>query len=139
MEDIRRANLRPGNGKLLMLVGLPGSGKTTFARSLSSLHPFLVLESDRLRKTLVPKPEYSADEHSRVFRASHRLIDEFLDSGYQVLLDATNLGQRNRRPVITISPEARYTAGDCRGDGTAGGDSATIARARSGKRPRHLV
>ena len=103
VEDIRRANLRPGNGKLLMLVGLPGSGKTTFARSLASLHPFLVLESDRLRKTLVPKPEYSADEHSRVFRASHRLIDEFLDSGYQVLLDATNLGQRNRRPVIAIS------------------------------------
>ena len=93
----------PDNPRLLMLAGLPGSGKSTFAREIVSREPFLVLESDRLRKTLVASPQYTANEHSRVFGACHRLIDEFLGQGYPVMLDATNLGQRNRRPVMAIA------------------------------------
>ena len=103
LEDVRAIGLKPHNPKLLMLAGLPGAGKSTFARALTACHPLLVLESDRMRKTLVDQPQYTADEHSRVFRACHRLIGEFIGQGYQVLLDATNLGQRNRRPVIAIS------------------------------------
>ena len=86
-----------------MLAGLPGSGKSTFAKEITVRHPFVVVESDRLRKTLFHRPQYTADEHARVFRACHRLIDEFLGRGYPVLLDATNLGQRNRKPVMAIA------------------------------------
>lgn len=103
LEDASSVGLLPDNPRLLMLAGLPGSGKSTFAREVVSRQPFLVLESDRLRKTLVPRPQYTADEHSRVFRACHWLIDEFLGQGYPVILDATNLGQRNRRPVFAIA------------------------------------
>lgn len=103
LVDASAAGLLPDNPRLLMLAGLPGSGKSTLAKEIVSLQPFLVLESDRLRKTLVPMPQYTADEHSRVFRACHRLIDEFLGQGYPVILDATNLGQRNRRPVMAIA------------------------------------
>ena len=103
MADARELGLTPGDPRLLMLAGLPGSGKSSFAREVTARHPFLVLESDRLRKTLVPRPQYTAEEHSRVFRACHRLINEFLDQGYPVLLDATNLAQRNRRPVLAIA------------------------------------
>ena len=103
LADVSAAGLAPDNPKLLMLAGLPGSGKSTFAREIVARRPFLVLESDRLRKTLVPKPEYTGEEHGRVFRACHRLIDEFLGQGFPVLLDATNLGQRNRRPVMDIA------------------------------------
>ena len=103
LADAKSAGLVPNNPRLLMLAGLPGSGKSTFAREIVSRQPFLVLESDRLRKILVARPQYTAEEHSRVFRASHRLIDEFLEKGYPVILDATNLGQRNRRPVVAIA------------------------------------
>lgn len=103
LADVKSAGLLPDNPRLLMLAGLPGSGKSAFAREIVSRQPFLVLESDRLRKTLVPRPQYTAEEHARVFRACHRLIDEFLGQGFPLILDATNLGQRNRKPVVAIA------------------------------------
>ena len=102
-DDFGQSGLTPSKPRLLMLAGLPGSGKSRFSRDVSSRHPFLVLESDRLRKALVAKPRYTRDEHSRVFSACHWLIDEFLEQGYPVLLDATNSAQRNRRPILAIA------------------------------------
>ena len=103
LSDARAAGLRPGSPRLLMLAGLPGAGKSTFAREVTSRCPFLPLESDRLRKALVGQPQYTPDEHRRVFRACHRLLDELLGQGYPLLFDATNLTERNRRPVYAIA------------------------------------
>ena len=102
-RDMRAANLRPGNPRLLMLAGLPGSGKSTFAARVKEQHPFVGVESDRVRKELVSKPQYTPGEHSRVFRACHRLVEEFLTAGYPVLFDATNVTEKNRRPIYRIA------------------------------------
>ena len=102
LSDARDSGLRPGSPRLLMLAGLPGAGKSAFAREVSSRRPFLTLESDRLRKSLVSEPQYTPDEHRRVFRACHRLLDELLGQGYPLIFDATNLTERNRRPVYSI-------------------------------------
>ena len=85
-----------------MLAGLPGAGKSFFAHEVASRFPCLTLESDRLRKVLVHQPQYTPDEHRRVFRACHRLLDELLGQGYPLIFDATNLTERNRRPVYSI-------------------------------------
>ena len=88
---------------LVALCGLPGAGKTYFARELTKLVPFWVLESDRIRKALVPKPKYTPGEHSRVFNVCHLLIEEFLSQGHRVLFDATNLTENFRLPLRQIS------------------------------------
>lgn len=103
LSDARHLELLPGSPRLLMLAGLPGVGKSAFARAVTSRCPFLKVESDRLRKALVPQPQYTPDEHRRVFRACHRLLDELLGQGYPMLFDATNLTERNRRPVYAIA------------------------------------
>ena len=103
LSDARDSQLTPGRPRLLMLAGLPGAGKSFFAREVTSLHPFLTLESDRLRKRLVPEPRYTPDEHRRVFRACHRLLGELLGQGYPLIFDATNLTERTRRPVYSIA------------------------------------
>ncbi len=103
LSDAHEFNQPPRNPRLLMLAGLPGCGKSTFAREVTLRCPFMVLESDRLRKVLVGAPEYTPGENGRVFRACHRLMDEFLDLGYPVLFDATNLTERNRRPVYATA------------------------------------
>ncbi len=89
--------------KLVALCGLPGTGKSHFARELVKRIPMLVLESDRLRKILVAKPKYTPGEHRRVFRVCYLLIDEYLEKGKKVLLDATNLTEDFRQPIYYIA------------------------------------
>ena len=105
--DIRAIGLRPGNPRLLLLAGLPGAGKSTFARQITAQHPFLTIESDRMRKTLFPRPQYDFAENRRLFDACHYLIAEFLGQGYPVIFDATNIRERDRIPVYNIAQKRR--------------------------------
>ena len=93
---------KPGAALLVVLSGLPGTGKSYFAKALAQQVPFLVLESDRLRKLLVPRPQYTPGEHSRVFAVCYLLIEEYLAQGRRVLFDATNLTEAFRRPLYQI-------------------------------------
>lgn len=88
---------------LVVLSGLPGTGKSHFARELVQRAPLLVLSSDRLRKALVTQPKYTAAESSRLFAACHRLIEELLLEGRKVLFDATNLTEGHRQPLHEIT------------------------------------
>ena len=54
---------------LVVLSGLPGTGKSHFARQLAQRLPLVVVGSDRTRKALIPAPEYTKEEHLRVFSA----------------------------------------------------------------------
>ena len=90
---------------LIILVGLPGSGKSYFAAELVEHIPMVILESDFLRKTLIRQPVYSNWESVRVFRAIHALAKELLGAKYNVILDATNLNKGHRRPLYTIAAE----------------------------------
>ncbi len=91
---------------LIVLAGLPGTGKTHFARELAKRVPLLILESDRLRKVLAPQPVYTAGESARLFAACHLLIEEYLAQGHRVLFDATNLTEKFRRPIYQIARRA---------------------------------
>lgn len=87
----------------MVLSGLPGTGKSHFAGCLAQRRSFLIVGSDRMRKTLVAHPEYTRDEHIRVFAACHGLIEELLGSGYRVIFDATNLTDGFRTPAYQIA------------------------------------
>jgi predicted kinase len=88
---------------LVMLSGLPGSGKTYFSRQLAKSISITLLESDFIRKTLVPQPVYTGAENARVFRTSYALAEELLTKGMPVLFDATNLVRRNRKRLYKIA------------------------------------
>jgi len=88
---------------LIIVSGLPGTGKSYFSRKLSERLPSVVVESDVLRKQLFLTPTYSAEESHRLFAACHRLIEDFLGSGISVILDATNLVEHHREPLYRIA------------------------------------
>jgi predicted kinase len=88
---------------LVIVSGLPGTGKSYFSRKLAERLPSAVIESDALRKQLFPTPTYSAEESHRLFNACHRLIEELLGKGIPVILDATNLVEHHREPLYRIA------------------------------------
>ena len=88
---------------LVVLSGLPGTGKSHFARQLARRLPLVVVGSDRARKALIPKPEYTRDEHLRVFSASHQVIEDLLREGWTVVFDATNLTEGFRQPLLNLA------------------------------------
>jgi len=88
---------------LIVVSGLPGTGKSYFSRRLAERLPFLILESDALRKQLFPAPTYSAEESSYLFRTIYQLIENLLKKGTPVILDATNLEERHRERLYNIA------------------------------------
>ena len=90
------------NPVLVVVSGLPGTGKSYFSKRLAEKVPFLVLESDVLRKLLFVTPSYSSQESSQLFRTIHLLLRELLKKGISIILDATNLSERFREYLYGI-------------------------------------
>ena len=97
---------RTDSPSLVILCGLPGTGKSHFARELLVRAPFVWLNSDRTRKLLVARPQYSRREHRRVFAAMHVLTRGYLLDGYSVVFDATNLNENVRAPLYAVADDA---------------------------------
>lgn len=81
---------------LIVVSGLPGTGKSFLCRKVAEKSPFLILPSDALRKVLFPTPQYNEQENKRLFSACHVLIEELLKKGIPVIFDATNLLEHHR-------------------------------------------
>jgi predicted kinase len=92
---------------LVVLVGLPGSGKTRLARTLQERTGAVVLESDYLRRVLFGRPTYTQEESRTLFGAIHAAADRILARGAVVVLDATNLLEREREPLYEIAERRR--------------------------------
>lgn len=88
---------------LVVVAGLPGTGKTHFCSRLAERAPFVILESDALRKTLSPTPSYQPVESTYLFQVFHLLIERLLKKGIPVILDATNLTERYRERLYNIA------------------------------------
>jgi len=88
---------------LIVVSGLPGTGKSYFCGKLAQRLLFVILESDAFRKVLFSSPDYSQQESARLFRAYHSLIESLLRKGISLILDATNLVERYRERLYSIA------------------------------------
>lgn len=88
---------------LVIVSGLPGTGKSFFCRQMAERLPFVILASDALRRILFPCPVYDENENKRLFPACHTLVEELLRKGIPVIFDATNLLERHREYLYRIA------------------------------------
>ena len=80
--------------KLLILIGLQGSGKSTWADEYKK-YDVKVVSSDKIRE----EHNWQIDNAS-VFNEFYKRIDEHLANGYDVIADATNITIKSRRPFF---------------------------------------
>lgn len=89
--------------KVIVLIGLPGSGKSTWA---SAQRGAVVLSSDAVR-LLLAGDETDQSIHAHVFATMRFLLRQRLAIGQgRTIMDATNLQPRWRRDWIRIARKA---------------------------------
>jgi predicted kinase len=105
LDHVGRAGSLRGTGsparhsRVILTVGLPGSGKSTYLAALSA-HP---ISSDAIRLQLADD-ETDQTIHARVFATMRYLLKQRIELQRPVTyIDATNLTRRDRRPFIALA------------------------------------
>ena len=81
---------------LHLLMGLPGAGKTTLAKTLQKLTKAARLSSDDYRLIIYPEPTFSQKEHDNLYGLLDHSVEHLLESGHDVIYDA-NLNRKVHR------------------------------------------
>lgn len=91
--------------KLILLVGIPGSGKSTYAKNyikqnVNTIH----LSSDGIRAELYGDESIQGNPGD-IFSLMQRRAVEALNNGKDVIYDATNITRKDRSCIINICPK----------------------------------
>lgn len=90
-------------GSLLMMVGLPGTGKSSVVENLQKLLPCVVISTDNVRLHVRRTPTYTAAEMMLVYEVCYSIIESRLRQGQRVVFDATNYLSARREHVIKLA------------------------------------
>ncbi len=88
---------------LILVTGLPGTGKSFLTRKIAERLPAVIVESDLVRKILFPHPTYAGQESVWVHRVAHAAIERLLKASYRVIYDATNLVEWHREKIYWMA------------------------------------
>ena len=83
---------------MLMLCGLPGSGKSTYAK-VKAGEGYSVYSSDELRIEMFGDVNHQGD-NEKLFAELHRRIKQALKNGKDIIYDATNINKKQRMHFI---------------------------------------
>jgi predicted kinase len=95
-----------GRARLVVLVGLPASGKSHFAALLAERVGGIVVSTDALRRRLFIAPSYIREESRTVFALARAVARRLLARGHVAIVDATNLRESDRAPLYALAHQA---------------------------------
>lgn len=88
---------------LIMIVGLPGTGKTTFAKALQQHMGVKHLNSDMIREELGLRGRYTKEDKSKVYHELLNRTGNYLRNGKSVIVDATLYLEELRVPYRRLA------------------------------------
>src|SRR5688572_4104905 len=74
---------------IIIVLGLPGTGKSYFAEKLSDRIAAVHINSDKLRNALQARGKYTIEDKLHVYRVMAKKTDQALHQGKSVIVDAT--------------------------------------------------
>ena len=91
--------------KLILLVGIPGAVKTTYANEYVKSNPNTIhLSSDLIRAELYGNESIQGNP-AEVFSLMQKRAVEALNDGKKVIYDATGITRKDRASIISICPK----------------------------------
>jgi predicted kinase len=87
---------------LAVMVGISGSGKSTFANGLKTSLKAELVETDAIRVELTGNAE-DQSQNGKVFAIAKRRVNDYLSSGKNAIIDATSLSVRDRKEWIEVA------------------------------------
>ena len=88
---------------VIIVFGLPGSGKSYFASRLAKKFKAWYVNSDGLRKELMPEPSYSTREKVSVYKAMLDMMTIAIGESQDIVLDATFYKKSIRNKFIATT------------------------------------
>lgn len=79
---------------LILTVGIPGAGKSTWAKwyaSIDPTHKMVIVSTDQLRKELTGSANCDPSQNEFIHSSARQRAKEFLEKGYDVIVDSTNV------------------------------------------------
>ena len=89
-----------------MMVGLPASGKSTYAKLLAEEVDGVVVSSDAIRKEWYGDENIQGDP-GKIFREVDHRCYNALGAGRSVIMDATNMNAKKRKSFLRQMPECK--------------------------------
>ena len=87
---------------IIIICGLPGTGKTTLAKCLAPLIHATILSTDKIRKELFSQPTYSREERELIYNIMLLVAKYLHKAGKSCILDATFNLEKSRIEVKEI-------------------------------------
>jgi len=100
---------------LVMVCGLPGTGKTTLAKALAEKLGAVHISSDTVRMKMFEKRTYSEKEKEKVYGTMFVEAERLLEEGKKIVLDATFYRKKLRDAARKLAKktESRFYIIEC--------------------------
>lgn len=104
--------VRPG-GSLLIMVGLPGTGKSSLVETMRRSLPCVVVTTEKCADICPEKPTYTTAEKVFIYEVGHALAASRLRQGQRVVFDGTNYVAAQRQKLYALAEQVGATLAIC--------------------------
>lgn len=87
---------------LYILIGIPGSGKSYYAKKYLKPQNVVIISTDKIRKEYIEAEQYNRESNYDIFDIANLCLKDQLIMGNDVVFDATNTNKKHRKAIINL-------------------------------------